>query len=62
MPNVSPDQADTYKCFAIDVFGKAMVTVILNVFEGMKIETFPFLTQEFMTPIICNVAFSIQWD
>uniref|UniRef100_A0A8C1ZTU0 Ig-like domain-containing protein n=1 Tax=Cyprinus carpio TaxID=7962 RepID=A0A8C1ZTU0_CYPCA len=55
MPNVSPDQADTYKCFAIDVFGKAMVTVILNVSEGMKIETFPFLTQEFMTPIICNV-------
>lgn len=62
MPNVSPDQADTYKCFAIDVFGKAMVTVILNVIEGMKIETFPFLTQQFMTPIICNVAFSIQWD
>ncbi|KTG32987.1 hypothetical protein cypCar_00036579 [Cyprinus carpio] len=39
MPNVSPDQADTYKCFATDVFGKAMVTVILNVIEGMKIET-----------------------
>lgn len=37
MPNVSPDQADTYKCFATNEFGKAMVTVMLNVIEvGFK--------------------------
>uniref|UniRef100_A0A673GZ56 Ig-like domain-containing protein n=1 Tax=Sinocyclocheilus rhinocerous TaxID=307959 RepID=A0A673GZ56_9TELE len=36
MPNISPDQADTYKCFAINEFGKAMVTVMLNVIEGMQ--------------------------
>ncbi|XP_066520129.1 immunoglobulin-like and fibronectin type III domain-containing protein 1 [Hoplias malabaricus] len=33
MPNVSPDQADTYKCFAINDFGRASVTVVLNVIE-----------------------------
>ncbi|XP_034563149.1 immunoglobulin-like and fibronectin type III domain-containing protein 1 [Notolabrus celidotus] len=33
MPNVMPDQADTYKCFAINEFGQAVVTVILNVIE-----------------------------
>ncbi|XP_030634072.1 immunoglobulin-like and fibronectin type III domain-containing protein 1 [Chanos chanos] len=31
MPNVSPDQGDTYKCFASNEFGRAMVTVMLNV-------------------------------
>ncbi|XP_048056894.1 immunoglobulin-like and fibronectin type III domain-containing protein 1 [Megalobrama amblycephala] len=37
MPNVSPEQADTYKCFATNEFGKATVTVILNVIEvGFK--------------------------
>ncbi|XP_016085834.1 immunoglobulin-like and fibronectin type III domain-containing protein 1 [Sinocyclocheilus grahami] len=37
MPNISPDQADTYKCFATNEFGKAMVTVMLNVIEvGFK--------------------------
>ncbi len=59
MPNVSPDQADTFKCFATNEFGKAIVTVMLNVIEGMKIETFPFLTKQFVAPNICNVAFSI---
>lgn len=34
MPNVMPDQADTYKCFAINEYGQAMVTVVLNVIEG----------------------------
>lgn len=29
-----PDQADTYKCFATNEYGQAMVTVILNVIEG----------------------------
>lgn len=59
MPNVSSDQADTYKCFATNKFGKAMDTVMLKVIEGMKIETFPFLTQQFVAPNICNVEFSI---
>ncbi|CAJ1050234.1 immunoglobulin-like and fibronectin type III domain-containing protein 1 isoform X2 [Xyrichtys novacula] len=37
MPNVMPDQADTYKCFATNEFGQAMVTVVLNVIEvGFK--------------------------
>ncbi|XP_050930771.1 immunoglobulin-like and fibronectin type III domain-containing protein 1 [Lates calcarifer] len=31
MPNVMPDQADTYKCFATNEYGQAMVTVVLNV-------------------------------
>ncbi|XP_058259707.1 immunoglobulin-like and fibronectin type III domain-containing protein 1 [Hemibagrus wyckioides] len=33
MPNVSPEQADTYKCFATNEFGRASVTVVLNVIE-----------------------------
>ncbi|KAM9799898.1 immunoglobulin-like and fibronectin type III domain-containing protein 1 [Syngnathus typhle] len=33
MPNVTAAQADTYKCFAINEFGQAMVTVVLNVIE-----------------------------
>ncbi|XP_057702567.1 immunoglobulin-like and fibronectin type III domain-containing protein 1 [Corythoichthys intestinalis] len=33
MPNVTPAQADTYKCFATNEFGQAMVTVVLNVIE-----------------------------
>ncbi|XP_065811202.1 immunoglobulin-like and fibronectin type III domain-containing protein 1 isoform X2 [Labrus bergylta] len=33
MPNVMPDQADTYKCFAINEYGQAIVTVILNIIE-----------------------------
>ncbi|KAM9760031.1 immunoglobulin-like and fibronectin type III domain-containing protein 1 isoform 2-T2 [Menidia menidia] len=33
MPNVKPDQADTYKCFATNEYGQAMVTVVLNVIE-----------------------------
>lgn len=34
MPNVMPDQADTYKCFATNEYGQAIVTVVLNVIEG----------------------------
>ncbi|KAM4583488.1 immunoglobulin-like and fibronectin type III domain-containing protein 1 [Fundulus diaphanus] len=33
MPNVCADQADTYKCYARNQFGKALVTVTLNVIE-----------------------------
>uniref|UniRef100_A0A3P8U4T1 Immunoglobulin like and fibronectin type III domain containing 1, tandem duplicate 3 n=1 Tax=Amphiprion percula TaxID=161767 RepID=A0A3P8U4T1_AMPPE len=36
MPDVSPDQADTYKCFARNEYGKAVVTTTLNIIEGYK--------------------------
>ncbi|XP_068170742.1 immunoglobulin-like and fibronectin type III domain-containing protein 1 [Antennarius striatus] len=37
MPNVMPDQADTYKCFAKNEYGQAVVTVLLNIIEvGFK--------------------------
>lgn len=37
MPNVGVDQADTYKCFASNEYGRAVVTVTLNVIEvGFK--------------------------
>ncbi|XP_029630321.1 immunoglobulin-like and fibronectin type III domain-containing protein 1 isoform X8 [Salmo trutta] len=37
MANVKPEQADTYKCFAANEFGRAVVTVVLNVIEvGFK--------------------------
>ncbi|XP_030634071.1 immunoglobulin-like and fibronectin type III domain-containing protein 1 [Chanos chanos] len=37
MPTVSVDQADTYKCFASNEFGRAVVTTTLNVIEvGFK--------------------------
>lgn len=34
MPNVGVDQADTYKCYAVNEYGRAVVTVTLNVIEG----------------------------
>ena len=36
MPNVKPDQADTYKCYATNEFGKAICTSTLTVFEGER--------------------------
>ncbi|CAB1353331.1 unnamed protein product [Coregonus sp. 'balchen'] len=36
MANVQPEQADTYKCFAANEFGRAVVTVVLNVIEGKR--------------------------
>uniref|UniRef100_A0A8C3A2M1 Immunoglobulin like and fibronectin type III domain containing 1, tandem duplicate 3 n=1 Tax=Cyclopterus lumpus TaxID=8103 RepID=A0A8C3A2M1_CYCLU len=37
MPDVSADQADTYKCFARNEYGKAVVTAALNIIEvGFK--------------------------
>uniref|UniRef100_A0A3Q2E8N2 Immunoglobulin-like and fibronectin type III domain-containing protein 1 n=1 Tax=Cyprinodon variegatus TaxID=28743 RepID=A0A3Q2E8N2_CYPVA len=33
MPDVCADQSDTYKCYARNEFGKALVTVTLNVIE-----------------------------
>lgn len=37
MPNVGADQADTYKCYAVNEFGKAVVTAALNIIEGKYI-------------------------
>lgn len=34
MPDVTADQADTYKCFARNEYGKAVVTATLNIIEG----------------------------
>uniref|UniRef100_A0A8C9S9C4 Immunoglobulin like and fibronectin type III domain containing 1, tandem duplicate 2 n=1 Tax=Scleropages formosus TaxID=113540 RepID=A0A8C9S9C4_SCLFO len=39
IPNVSVDEADTYKCFATNEFGKATCNVILNVTEGKNTAT-----------------------
>ncbi|XP_040059562.2 immunoglobulin-like and fibronectin type III domain-containing protein 1 [Gasterosteus aculeatus] len=37
MPDVTADQADTYKCFARNEYGKAVVTATLNIIEvGFK--------------------------
>ncbi|XP_034725239.1 immunoglobulin-like and fibronectin type III domain-containing protein 1 [Etheostoma cragini] len=37
MPDVTADQADTYKCFAKNEYGKAVVTATLNIIEvGFK--------------------------
>lgn len=36
IPNVNSDQADTYKCFVINPFGKAICTAALNIIEGRK--------------------------
>ncbi|XP_056244879.1 immunoglobulin-like and fibronectin type III domain-containing protein 1 [Seriola aureovittata] len=33
IPDVSVDQADTYKCFAENEYGKAIVTAALNIIE-----------------------------
>lgn len=40
MPDVCADQADTYKCYARNEFGKAVVTVTLNVIEGQMLSIF----------------------
>lgn len=34
IPQVSCDEADTYKCYATNEYGKAVCPVILNVIEG----------------------------
>lgn len=34
IPDVSSEEADTYKCFAKNEYGKAIVTAALNVIEG----------------------------
>ncbi|XP_061074690.1 immunoglobulin-like and fibronectin type III domain-containing protein 1 [Conger conger] len=36
IPSVSPDQEDTYKCFATNEFGRAICTARLNVIKGKK--------------------------
>lgn len=44
MPDVSVDQADTYKCFAKNEYGKAIVTAALNVIEGQLLTFIPLYT------------------
>ncbi len=34
IPKVSCDEADTYKCYASNEYGKAVCTVVLNIIEG----------------------------
>uniref|UniRef100_A0A8C6LUF7 Immunoglobulin like and fibronectin type III domain containing 1, tandem duplicate 1 n=1 Tax=Nothobranchius furzeri TaxID=105023 RepID=A0A8C6LUF7_NOTFU len=34
-PKVAPEDADTYKCYAANKYGRAVCTVVLNVIEGM---------------------------
>jgi hypothetical protein len=36
IPNVRAEQADTYKCFAANEYGRAVCTATLNVIEGEK--------------------------
>lgn len=45
-PKVSPEDADTYKCFATNEYGKAVCTVLLNVIEG-KLLFIPFFDDTF---------------
>lgn len=33
-PKVAPEDADTYKCFATNAYGRAVCTVVLNVIAG----------------------------
>lgn len=39
---VAPEDADTYKCFAANEYGRAVCTVVLNVIKG-RIVRFPRL-------------------
>ena len=36
MPNVTAEQADTYKCFATNEYGQAVSTATLNIIEGER--------------------------
>lgn len=58
MPNVMPDQADTYKCFATNECGVAIVTVVLNVIEGKDILL--ALDDILMCLILCRLIDGIQ--
>uniref|UniRef100_A0A3B4XAI0 Immunoglobulin-like and fibronectin type III domain-containing protein 1 n=1 Tax=Seriola lalandi dorsalis TaxID=1841481 RepID=A0A3B4XAI0_SERLL len=60
IPSVKPDQADTYKCFATNEYGKAIVTATLNVIEvgfkkkgqpGTKLTTGPKFSLSFLSII-----------
>ena len=58
MPNVMPDQADTYKCFATNEYGVASVIVVLNVIEGKDILL--VLDDILMCLILCRNTDGIQ--
>lgn len=51
-PKVSPEDADTYKCFASNEYGRAVCTVLLNVIEG-KIMLTPTLDDIFGIVVLC---------
>lgn len=58
MPNVKSDQADTYKCFATNEYGKAMVTVVLNVIEGKNCLLAMDMTHNITQIYLIDQAFS----
>lgn len=56
MSNVEVDQADTYKCYAENEFGRAVVTVTLNIIEGKN--TFRFFVYELLQMLLGTFASS----
>lgn len=38
-PKVTPEDADTYKCYASNEYGRAVCTVVLNVIAGKTLNT-----------------------
>lgn len=42
MPALTVDQADTYKCYAKNEYGIAVVTATLNIIEGQLLTFIPF--------------------
>lgn len=56
MSNVEVDQADTYKCYAENEFGRAVVTVTLNIIEGKN--TFSFFVCELLQMLLGTFASS----
>lgn len=67
-PKVSPEDADTYKCFATNEYGRAVCPVLLNVIEGkiMLTPTFDdifgvavlYFDKDYDYSIMCTVGFS----
>lgn len=68
-PKVSPEDADIYKCFATNEYGRAVCTVLLNVIEGkitltpnfddiFRIVVLYFDKRIMITQYLCTVGFS----
>lgn len=47
MPDLTSDQADTYKCFARNEYGTAVVTATLNVIESRNLIFFYLKRENF---------------